>query len=723
MANLRTNNLSGEGGSNAIRGSLFFNSSYPTSSNNGLDSLTVPAGSDFAYGTGDFTFEAYVWMSSFASDTRLIYSQTVSGNNYILFGITTSGQVTVILGHSNSETSTATIALNSWNHVAVSRSSGTVKVFVNGVASSGSSITTDLNDTTRIPTIGKYTHSTQLAWKGYISNFRICKGHAVYTTDFTPPTSELEVHYLSENDKTVLLCCQDSDNPLQEATGKTITGYGRYADSSVELVTNHSFNNGTTGWTLSDANEGSMTVTNGSLVLTNDDSSDPPVYAWQAVTTVVGQTYNLKVHFSGGTVSPNLAVYLNSSSSFGGDAGGSITADSVSGNGIKTMQFTSQHATTYVLVRVNANSAGTAIFSAVSIKAADYGDAPKLIPPVGVDAGNTFDGAISMNSPSWMYFPTGKTEERGRGRAVSWLGVDSPNYTKQLDFFDIQSTGTTTKFGEISDTVGLGAAMSSSTRGVFAGGTKPAVGNMNLLEFITIATTGNALDFGGISTLFRYGGGISNSTRGLICGAYQGGGASGTKNVIQYITIATLGNTADFGDMIANSNNGIFGAGTCQSSTRGITFGGGTGPSQVNEINYITIGTLGNSVDFGDLSAAKYYLQGVSSSTRGVVAGGYQESPGFTSTNVIEFITIASTGDATDFGDLITAARQTGSSGGSNKIRGVFVGGGVHPSYYNTIEFVTIATTGNASDFGDISTSGGTPYGSVAVSDSHGGLS
>ena len=277
MANLRTDNLSGEQGQNAYRGSVFFIEAG--------DSLTVPAGSDFAYGTGDFTFEAYVWKSSFASDTRLIFSQTVSGTNYILFGITTSGQVVTILGHSNSLTSTATIALNSWNHVAVSRSSGTVKVFVNGVASSGSSITTDLNDQTRIPTIGKYTHSTQLAWKGYISNFRITKGEALYTADFTPPTSEL-----TAGDNTVLLCCQDSDNPLQEATGKTITGYGRYADSSVELVTNHSFNNGTTGWTLSDANEGSMTVTNGSLVLTNDDSSDPPVYAWQAVTTDVGQT-------------------------------------------------------------------------------------------------------------------------------------------------------------------------------------------------------------------------------------------------------------------------------------------------------------------------------------------------------------------------------------------------------------------------------------------------
>ena len=337
--------------------------------------------------------------------------------------------------------------------------------------------------------------------------------------------------------------------------------------------------------------------------------------------------------------------------------------------------------------------------------------------------GPVFEGDIEFTSQNFLTLPKGDTTQRGRGRAVIWLGADSPNYTKQIDFFDIQSTGTTTKFGEISDTVGLGAGMSSSTRGVFAGGTKPGVGNVNLLEFITIATTGNAIDFGGVSTTFRYGGGISNSTRGLICGAYQGGGASGTLNTIQFITIASLGDTADFGDMIANSNNGIFGAGTCSSSTRGITAGGGTGPSQVNEINHITIGTLGNSVDFGDLSAARYYVQGLSSSTRGVVAGGYQESPGFTSSNLIEFITIASTGDATDFGDLITAARMPGSSGGSNKIRGVFVGGGVHPSYYNTLEFVIIASTGNAVDFGGISTGGETPYGSVAVSDSHGGLS
>ena len=261
------------------------------------------------------------------------------------------------------------------------------------------------------------------------------------------------------------------------------------------------------------------------------------------------------------------------------------------------------------------------------------------------------------------------------------------------------------------------ASASSNTRGVVAGGMdQPSA--KNVIDFITIATTGNATDFGYITTLFRYGAGISNQTRGLIAGAYQGGGASGTLNTIQFITIANLGGTADFGDIVSGSGAGIQGAGSCQSSTRGIIFGGSTGPAQVNEINSITIGTLGNSVDFGDLSAARYLCQGVSSSTRGVVAGGDNSG----AVNVIELITIASAGNATDFGDLPSISEYAGSSGGSNKIRGVFTGRGDYPSFDNSMQFITIATTGNASDFGDVRGGGGTPYGSCNVSDSHGGL-
>ena len=84
----------------------------------------------------------------------------------------------------------------------------------------------------------------------------------------------------------------------------------------------------------------------------------------------------------------------------------------------------------------------------------------------------------------------------------------------------------------------------------------------------------------------------------------------------------------------------------------------------------------------------------------------------------IDFITIQSAGDAIDFGDL-TLARYL-SANMLNSIRAVIAGGG-SPSATNTIDFVTIQTTGNASDFGDLS--GGANFVNVGTSDSHGGLS
>ena len=105
----------------------------------------------------------------------------------------------------------------------------------------------------------------------------------------------------------------------------------------------------------------------------------------------------------------------------------------------------------------------------------------------------------------------------------------------------------------------------------------------------------------------------------------------------------------------------------------------------------------------------------MASTTRGIIGGGY---PTPANTNIIDFITIASTGDATDFGDL-TGLYSVGSAT-SNNTRGVFCGGYTAPSRHNLMEFVTISTTGNAQDFGDM-TYARRDFG--ACSDSHGGLS
>jgi len=113
-----------------------------------------------------------------------------------------------------------------------------------------------------------------------------------------------------------------------------------------------------------------------------------------------------------------------------------------------------------------------------------------------------------------------------------------------------------------------------------------------------------------------------------------------------------------------------------------------------NTIDYITIATPGNATDFGDLTQTTVYLAGCSDSTRGLFGGGAPGGSG--TTNVISYVTIQTTGNATDFGDLTVA--RTGLAAASDETRGTFAGG----SSSNVIDYVTIQTTGNATDFGDL---------------------
>ena len=90
-----------------------------------------------------------------------------------------------------------------------------------------------------------------------------------------------------------------------------------------------------------------------------------------------------------------------------------------------------------------------------------------------------------------------------------------------------------------------------------------------------------------------------------------------------------------------------------------------------------------------------------------------------TAVNTIDFITIASAGNALDFGDCISVLSQS-AGGASNNTRGAFVVSYIAPAYTNAIQFVTIASQGNSADFGDNTVAGGRSYG---FSNSHGGLS
>ena len=152
--------------------------------------------------------------------------------------------------------------------------------------------------------------------------------------------------------------------------------------------------------------------------------------------------------------------------------------------------------------------------------------------------------------------------------------------------------------------------------------------------------------------------------------------------------------------------------------TRGICAGGFLEPDtdSSNRINVFNISTTGNATDFGDLTQKRYAMAGVSSRVRGLFAGGRTDPSPSDRFNIIDEITIASTGDATDYGDLDT--QQVSPTGFSNSTRGVFAGG-YNPTYTNKIQYVTIAVKENAIDFGDLTDA---RFGAGAVSNGTRGI-
>jgi len=300
-------------------------------------------------------------------------------------------------------------------------------------------------------------------------------------------------------------------------------------------------------------------------------------------------------------------------------------------------------------------------------------------------------------------------------RAVYGGGGPAPA-TTTIDYFSISSLGTAIAWGAaITQSRTTLAGFSSRTRGCWGGGSIGVGPYYNAtIDFITFSSTGSCSSFGSLSTARTVGdSAVSNGTRGCVGG---GGVPAGSSDIIDYVTIASTGTAQDFGNLtqVRNDPGGAF-----SSSTRGIFTGGYTsGPAvYYNTIDYITISTTGDAQDFGDLTDNVSRSGGLSNATRGVVGGG--RSPSTNPIDTINFVNIATTGNAQDFGNLATAVSFT--AGTSSPTRGVWAGGYASPggTHSNVIQYVTIASTGNATDFGDLSSARGALGG---MSNAHGGL-
>ena len=288
-------------------------------------------------------------------------------------------------------------------------------------------------------------------------------------------------------------------------------------------------------------------------------------------------------------------------------------------------------------------------------------------------------------------------------------------HINDIYYINTESTGNSQIFGELSlGATHVNTGTSDSTRGISAGGQKPGSFTDDDIQFVTIATTGDSVDFGNLSQVRAFGvAGGSNGTRGTFAGGVSQPSPNAEVDTIDYITIQALGNAIDFGNLTAARK---YAAASMCSPTRHV-FAGGQEPTTVNTIEYITMATLGNSADFGDLSndPRNQNSGGISSSSvRGIIMGG---SNGVSITDHIEYITIATLGNSQDFGNLSSAGSNAGNT--SSKTRAIRMGN-ASPSYLNTISYVQIASTGDALDFGDLNT----PIAYQATcSNGHGGLS
>ena len=240
-------------------------------------------------------------------------------------------------------------------------------------------------------------------------------------------------------------------------------------------------------------------------------------------------------------------------------------------------------------------------------------------------------------------------------------------------------------------------------RGVLAGGyMAPALSaSYFLMNVVEISTLGNATEFG---YLAKYKGGynyqsgsttLASSTRGVVAGGTVQPTLAGVYTM-EYYNFSSSGGTYDFGGTLTSSgtyNQSHYMAGFSD-GVRGVT-AGGLGP--INAMNYITIATNGDASEFGYLTAPCRLPSAAASPTRGIIFSG--NNPGLL--NNIDYATIATRGNAQDFGEMIVTTNTSASCASPTRAvtgHGYTTGGGST----NVMQYVTIASKGNTTDFGDL---------------------
>ena len=343
-----------------------------------------------------------------------------------------------------------------------------------------------------------------------------------------------------------------------------------------------------------------------------------------------------------------------------------------------------------------------------------------MVPPSGTTAQrpeNPQPGTLRFNTDvgSLEYFKGGQLgwesisrvqPSQTAGRAFFIGDVSGAGVTNSIEYVTMSSAGGGTDFGDLTEALGAAAACSDSVRGIRLGGVTSYPATMtNVIDYFSLTSPGNATDFGDVAVTRRGLMSWGDRTRGGCAGGANPWSAA-NKTEIDYITIQSTGNTTSFGNLTAAS--GLNGSSSWGSQTRGL-FGciGSNGPANnVNTVDYITMQSTGNAVDFGDLIYTPDNNSTASNSVRGLCMAGNDSG----NKNTICYCTIATTGDFADFGDLSSTSQETSATAGPTRALG---------NQAANIYMITIATLGNSIDFGDLTLARDH---NSALSNVHGGL-
>ena len=285
------------------------------------DYLSLADNADCSF-DGDFTIEAFVYPTAFNSFNTIFSTEDLD------FKFISSGAIRIYTNSGGSNT-TGTISLNQWSHIAVVRQSSTFKVYING---NGETVTPPAftGDGSSAAEIGRKIRNTSEELTGFISNLRVVKGTAVYTSNFTAPSEPL-----TNVTNTKLLCCNSSTSATASTvTPATITANGgafatrnELSGSIVLAVPGASLKNDidlddtelidNTGWVDYAGDSATVTVSSGTVTVDNGAANVNGRAISAAFNTTVGQSYKISFKAVSNTGGAGFYTEIRQSNGFG----------------------------------------------------------------------------------------------------------------------------------------------------------------------------------------------------------------------------------------------------------------------------------------------------------------------------------------------------------------------------------------------------------------------